>query len=354
MTNKKRNETTTEWYQRLQDDTAYIEKMKKHDEKLKAIQNRREEARQPIVKDIEALGIQFDSEWTFDIKSKSDAKAIPILLKHLDCDYGKFIKEGLYRCLRTPYAQGIAGKKLIDKFKTEVDELKWVIGHVLEKAASEDDLEDIQSLLNSESFSNEAKGSLPLVISRLMGKQAIPILTKVVDEKKSLEESNLLVITCIEALGKLKAVEAKELVEYYTKHKESWYRNQAKKALRKINSTKQIVPKLPKDIKYIKDNKFAYKYEASTDFDMEDVPDFLNLLCAKTGADPEALENLILDTEVEETRTYELQVKQLLRTSKLYFQIFIDDIDTPALYFFSESKSLIKSIEKIIDDFIVD
>ncbi len=43
---------------------------------------------------------------------------------------------------------------------------------------------------------------------------------------------------------------------------------------------------------------------------------------------------------------------RVLRTSKLYFQIFMDDIDTPALYFFSESKSLIKMIAKVMDDYL--
>ncbi len=354
MVQKKKNETTNEWFQRLQSDDEYKERSLKHDEELKNIRYRREKARKPIIKDIEALGIQFNSEWDFKIKSKTDAKVIPIILKHLDKDYEKFIKEGLYRCLRSPYAQDIAGRTLIEKFKTEDEELKWVIGHALEKAASENDIEDLITLLNDDNFNDEVKSGLTLALAMIMGKQAIPHLIKIVIEKKDSKETNSLVISSIEALGKLKAFEAKELVEFYTNHSDSWYRSQAKKALKKINSTKRIVSKLPKGIKYIKDNRFAAKYEASTEYDMEDVPEFLKLVCEKIDADPKALENLIIDTDVEETKTYELQVKQLLRTSKLYFQIFMDDIDTPGLYFFSDSKSLIKSIDKIIDGYVVD
>ncbi len=185
-----------------------------------------------------------------------------------------------------------------------------------------------------------------------MGKQAIPLFIKLVSEKKNLNENNLFIFNCLIELGNLKAFEGRELAEFYLNHSDSWYRSQTKKILRKINSVKQIVPKLPKGIKYIKDNKIAYKYETSTEFDMEDVPGFLHALCNKIDADPKVLENLILDTEVEETRTYELQVKQLLRSSTLYFQIFMDDIDLPTLYFFSESKSLIKSISKVIDSYL--
>jgi len=290
---------------------AYKEELRK-----KKIQNNELEL-QGFYKEIKATGL--DTDYYKGIEEHQlNKKIIQIILKHLGMEYSQDVLKILVDKLQSRKARGMAGEKLVNLYRISDNGFSFQIAQVLETVATENELEEILSIFNNPELEDEGKDYLPLVLAKLMGKQAIPILTKIVNEKKSKEET------------------------------------QAKKALRKINSNKQIVPKLPKGIKHIKDNKFAYKYEASTEYDMEDVPDFLNLVCEKIGADPKALESLILDTEVEQTKTYELQVNQLLRTSKLYFQIFMDDIDTPGLYFFSESRSLIKSITKIIDKYIVD
>ncbi|VAW42471.1 hypothetical protein MNBD_GAMMA01-702 [hydrothermal vent metagenome] len=351
MSKKYKSMTAKEFLKILENDPEYQKRTKNRNAELDQIHKARDINRAPLLADLKANGIYMESEWEFSIKNKSDAKAIPILLKHLDKDYDPFVKEGIYRCLRTPFAKGKAGQKLIEKFKIENDKLRWVIGHVLDIVATEDELENIEEMITNATY-GDSISELIYVYCRLKGKNAIPKIIQILERIQDKKDYGATMMSCIDCLGKLKSLESLPLIEFFIKSKQTHIRNQAKKALRKINAIKQIVPKLPKGIKYIKDNKFAYKYEASTEFDPELVPVFLKLLCEKINADPKVLENLILDTEVEETKTYELQVKQLLRTSKLYFQIFMDDIDTPGLYFFSNSKSLIKTIAKVMDQFM--
>lgn len=285
--------------------------------------------------------------------SQLNKSVIQIILKHLDKDYSRDALQILIDKLQSSKARGMAGAKLIKLYKKADNSLRFYIAQTLEKVATKNELNDILSIFNNPKISDEGKDYLPLIIAKIMGKQAIPILIQVVEEKTGLEQSNLLLIMCIEALGKLHAVEAKELIEPYTKHQDTWYQNQAKKALRKINTTKQVATKLPTGIKLIKDNKIKCRYEAAIELDMENISDFLKRLGKKINANPQDLERLILDTELEETKTYELKVKKYLKTEKLYFQVFMDDINVVALYFFSLSQPLIRNIAKIIDNYVV-
>lgn len=311
----------------------------------------REKEMQPFYDEVKKNGI--DTDYYVGIKeSHLNPKIVEILLKHLTYEYTEPVKNIIIHALDSTKAKGYAGKALVELYKVSDNKFRYEIGHTLTTVATKNELDNILDILNDKSIDDEGKVNLPATVTKLMGKQAVPILVDIIKNKKSLNENNLFVFNSLSSLGKLKAIEGKEFAEYYTKHKDSWYRSQAKKILKKINSIKQIVPKLPKGIKFIKDNKFAWKYEASTDFDLEKIPDFLQTLANKIDINPKELEKLILDTEVEQTKTYELEIKQMFRTSKLYFQIFMGDIDTPALYFYSNSKSLIKIISKVIDQFM--
>ena len=348
---KQKTQTAAELLKELEKDPEYQKRLNKKEGELRAKKEKRDLARKPILKDFEKIGIVVNSEWDLAINSKSSALAIPVILSHLDGNYERFIKEGLYRSLRTPFAKGLAGKKLIEKFKSEDEELKWVVGFALEEAASEKEINDIVSLIQSNYFSDHAKSSLPSVISNLMGKNAIPILMGVLEKNQNIKKANPLVVSLIEELGNLKAIDAKELIETYKEHNDSNLRIQVKKALKKIKTLSDVVINSPKGIVLIKDNRIEFDFETSIDLDLESLPRFLEGLENILQINPIDLESLVLQTDVEETKTYEIEINKTFGKRKLYFQIFMDDINTSALFFYSKSKQLIKSVNKVIDNF---
>ncbi|VAW48446.1 hypothetical protein MNBD_GAMMA02-183, partial [hydrothermal vent metagenome] len=115
-------------------------------------------------------------------------KVIQIILKHLDMNYSRDILQILVDKLQSRKAHGIAGAKLIELYKKADNPFRLHIAQILEVVATENELEELLSIFNNPDVGDEGKTYLPLVIAQIMGKQAAPILTKIVEEKKNLDE----------------------------------------------------------------------------------------------------------------------------------------------------------------------
>ena len=98
------------------------------------------------------------------------------------------------------------------------------------------------------------------------------------------------------------------------------------------------------------------EYEASMNFDLDTVRPFLQRVRDKRGVDfdVDALTQYAEQTEIDTERRMRLTVGFEGRQSALRYGVFMDDIDSPDLYFFSADKALIDAINAEYDLFAED
>ena len=88
------------------------------------------------------------------------------------------------------------------------------------------------------------------------------------------------------------------------------------------------------------------KFEASMNFDMENVDEFAKSLNEKFGPGLRAdvLSDFVRSVPVEEERTLVLQVGTSEAPETLEMIVHMDDVDAPDIYFYSPSSQLIDEI----------
>jgi len=88
-------------------------------------------------------------------------------------------------------------------------------------------------------------------------------------------------------------------------------------------------------------------HEASMNFDLGEVRSFLIQLNSELGLDldPEALSKFAAALPIDKEKSLHTHVDFKGESIPLEFRVFMDDIDSPDLYFFSPSKELIDSID---------
>jgi hypothetical protein len=83
-------------------------------------------------------------------------------------------------------------------------------------------------------------------------------------------------------------------------------------------------------------------YEASTNFDLEDVAPFMFALENKhrLGLNVEEIVTFTSETPIDDERKMALMVNYGGQRIDLEYRVFMDDIDAPDIYFFTSSKTL--------------
>lgn len=131
--------------EKLSNDPEYqaMRKQKDAEHAAAVAKNRREEA--TLVQELQDAGVHVivknipGQEYEGPLRSVGDLintnsrypKAIPILVKHLQLDYSRDVKEGIVRALAVAEARDIATERLIEEFVKIEDpdsNLKWVVG----------------------------------------------------------------------------------------------------------------------------------------------------------------------------------------------------------------------------------
>jgi RNAse (barnase) inhibitor barstar len=153
--------TAAELMERLQKDKEYTGIMKEKEEKLKDFQELLNNDEQPIIKDIEKVGIKINSVWDLVNTSKPYPVAIPFLIKHLKKNYHQRTKAGIARALAVPEARESAWEVLLDEY---------------DKAISDEEIEDPKK--------RGYKDGLAAAISFLADKNRIDIIFELVRDKR--------------------------------------------------------------------------------------------------------------------------------------------------------------------------
>jgi len=111
----------------------------------------------PILTDLASVGIMTDDVWQVKTEKKENAKAIPILLDHLQRSYPSIIRAGIAQRLAVRATRKIGWKILVDEYReTDIhdDHVKQSIASALAGASDDSVINELIALAKDRSQGN--------------------------------------------------------------------------------------------------------------------------------------------------------------------------------------------------------
>jgi hypothetical protein len=185
----------------------------------------------PVLADLAQAG--FEVEWVSELHNIGFKykKAIPILLKWLPIIDNEDVKEAIVRSLSVPWAKPIAAMPLIEEYRKITNgsdsELKWAIANGLSIVADDSVFTEIVELVQDKK-NGRSREMLAVSLGNMKNPYAQEVLLELLDDEEVAGHA-------IMALGKLKSKKARPTIERFLTHKKSWIRQEAKRALVKID-----------------------------------------------------------------------------------------------------------------------
>lgn len=190
----------------------------------------------PVLKDLAHAGIEI--EWISELNRRNQEinyrEAIPVLLHWLPRIDNVDVKETIVRALTVSWAKPIAAEPLIQEFKKYGDKensgIKWAIANALEVVGDDSVFAEIVQFVQNKEHGS-ARQMLALTLGKMKDPRAEEILMQLLGDEEVEGHA-------IMALGKLKSKNAVPEIEKYLNHPRTWIRNEAKKALKRIEKKK--------------------------------------------------------------------------------------------------------------------
>jgi len=197
----------------------------------KRLSSLRAKEHQKLTDELSEVGIEIGSVWDLVNTRARYPKAIPILLRHLKLDYSDKAKEGIIRSLTVIEAKGKATDVLIVEYKKtpfEKENFRWVIGNAICKTITDDSMEKVIEIVK-----DKKNGMSREMFILALGKTK-KYREKAISTLMGLTHDGDVMPYAIEALTKLKAIEAKKRILELTDNPDKDIRKKVKKFLDKI------------------------------------------------------------------------------------------------------------------------
>jgi hypothetical protein len=191
--------------------------------------------RRDFAESLEAVGVVAESPWDLVNRRGDYTAALPVLLDWLELPDSEFpiqerqrFREGIVRSLTVPNARGLAGPALVREFRRPGTPpgYRWAVGNALELVATDDIFDDVATIAADRSFGRDRQ-MVVMGLGRSRDRRAVGVLLGVLDD-------DTVVGHAVTALGRLRAVEARDAIEALTTHPKAWVRKEAVKALAKV------------------------------------------------------------------------------------------------------------------------
>jgi HEAT repeat protein len=156
--------------------------------------------------------------------------AIPILLKWLPLVDDEAVKWELVDALSIKWAKPIAARPLIEEFRKAPQEkmnFKWSIANALSEVADASVFDEIVELVRDKQH-GRAREMLAVALGNIEDPRAVSVLIELLDDEQVAGHALL-------ALRKLAPPEARSAIERFVDHPKTWVRNEARRALVKID-----------------------------------------------------------------------------------------------------------------------
>lgn len=193
--------------------------------------NQRLDESRRVVEALEAVGLQVESVYDLVNSSTSYPEAIPTLVELLRNGIrDERVAEGVVRALGVKEARGVAAAPLVEEFKRAPSDrwtYKWAIGNALLVVADKSVVGDICGLV-----SDKRHGRAREMLVQTLGRFKLPEVKQLL--MQLLEEDDLTLHVLI-ALGKLRAVESKDLIARHLDDPRPAVSRAAQKALARLD-----------------------------------------------------------------------------------------------------------------------
>jgi len=189
-----------------------------------------------LIDELRKAGFDIDLVQDLYTKRINYKKAVPILAKWLPQISDFDCKETIVRALsvKTPESDIVAKILIREYINTDNSRklYKWAIGNSLNSIANDAVLDDIIQIATDKRHGS-AREMVVLSLKNMKGERAIDTLISLVGDIEVTGHALL-------ALGHLKASKARCLIEKYTTHPNTFWRNEAKKAIKKIDKASDL------------------------------------------------------------------------------------------------------------------
>ena len=231
MTRRRTRLTAEETHRELADAPDRFLREREEQLQTERAKKQYEKAARPVLSELADTGI--DVKAIADVTAREEyRRAVPVLVRWLG-ETGDFhVEQDLVRSLAEHAARPDAIRPLVKYFEDldpEADEgLKWAVGNSLAELADDDVAEDIIRLAEDRSHGS-ARQMLVVALGKLRSRDAIRAARQLLDDD---EVAGHAVI----ALGLARDAGARDALERFTDHDQRWVREQAKRALHKIDT----------------------------------------------------------------------------------------------------------------------
>jgi hypothetical protein len=172
--------TAEEHAAQLDADPGYLRRRAEQQRVLSERKAYLSEAAAPILSDLASVGILTDDVWKVRAEKKESAKAIPILLDHLQRSYPSEIRAGIAQRLAVRATRKIGWKILVDEYrKTDIndDHVKQSIASALAGASDDSVIDDLIALAKDRS-----QGSSRILLLRGIRRSRRPEAKEAIEE----------------------------------------------------------------------------------------------------------------------------------------------------------------------------
>lgn len=194
--------------------------------------NKRDEA--PLRSELAQLGFEVDSVADLYNRRMNYEAAVPILLERFPRIENPAVKESVARALTVRWARPQAAPVMLEELgrlrDSEDRSLRFAVANALAEVADDSLFDEVVKLARDGRYSLADRGVLMRALANMRDerKRAIEVLRELLAEDVAPH--------AVTALGELRAEEARVEIEPFLEHEEAWVRQEAKKALRKLDS----------------------------------------------------------------------------------------------------------------------
>jgi len=188
-------------------------------------------ASEPILAELAQVGVRVESLSDLVNKPIDYQVTIPLLLKWLPQVTNIAVRETIIRALTVKWAKPMAAQPLIEEFckvtDTEEPGLKWAIANALSEVADASVFEDIVELVRDKRH-GRAREMLAAALAKTKDPRAVDVLIELLDDEEVAGHA-------VYALRLLAPPKAQAALERFVDHPKTWVRNEARRALAKID-----------------------------------------------------------------------------------------------------------------------
>lgn len=307
---KRASKTAAEILAELNADPGFVARQREQEESSSRMAAELSREAAPVIAALRGVGIDIESLRDLSASALAHPMTIPILLNHLQRPYSPRLREGIARALAVPDAITIWDSLLRvfeDEANTSVIDVKWAIGCAIASAATDAVIGDLIRLLH-----DRRHGAHRLAFISALARSADPRARQAMMETATDPD---LALELERALGRP--------------------RTNASRSTAAGAAHNDLV-------------------EASTSFDADQIAAFLERVAGLVhGFDQKNIENVIRsvgELDVDDTCELAFTVMHADRMVPMRIHIFMDDVDSPSVYFFT-APSLARDIRQAMEDF---